>query len=194
VTQGIVQPELILFIAICVSIVISLATLVVAISAMMKGRRISETLEERLFQMQHELQRASLAETDAQEELRKLKEQLEEQRPERLFGKLEHATGQLELLQHRLSESERLVGEQKQELLQQSERQKRERQSLEQEQQHLMEEVERWRERYVACQQKVEHLKQEYSEAQQKVEQLAQLRERLQAEMNGIGTTSTDTF
>jgi chromosome segregation ATPase len=194
VTQGIVQPELVLFIAICVSILIGLATLVVAISAMMKGRRISETLEERLFRMQNDLQRASLAETDAQEELRKLKEQLEEQRPERLFGKLEHATGQLELLQHRLSESERLVGEQKQELLQQSERQKRERQSLEQEQQHLMEEVERWRERYVACQQKVEHLKQEYSEAQQKVEQLAQLRERLQAEMNDIGTTSTDTF
>jgi DNA repair exonuclease SbcCD ATPase subunit len=193
-TQEIVQPELVLFIAISVSIVICLATLVVAVIAMRTGRRVSDTLEGRLFGMQQDLQQASLAEMDAQEEVRKLKEQLEEQRPERLFGKLEHATGQLELLQHRLSESERLVGEQKQELLQQSERQKRERQSLEQEQQHLMEEVERWRERYVACQQKVEHLKQEYSEAQQKVEQLAQLRERLQAEMNGIGTTSTDTF
>jgi chromosome segregation ATPase len=193
-TQEIVQPELVLFIAICVSIVIGIATLVVAVSAMRKGRHVSETLEGRLSRMQNDLQRASWAEMDAQKEMRKLQERLEEQRPERLFGKLEHATGELEQLQHRLSESERLVGEQKQELLQQSERQKRERQSLEQEQQHLMEEVERWRERYVACQQKVEHLKQEYSEAQQKVEQLAQLRERLQAEMNGIGTTSTDTF
>jgi chromosome segregation ATPase len=193
-TQEIVQPELVLFIAIGVSIVICLATLVVAVIAMRTGRHVSDTLEGRLFGMQQDLQQASLAEMDAQEEVRKLKEQLEEQRPERLFGKLEHATGELEQLQHRLSESERLVGQQKQELSQQSEQQKRERQSLEQEQQHLMEEVERWRERYVACQQKVEDLNQEYSEAQQKVEQLMQLRERLQAEMNDIGTTSTDTF
>jgi Skp family chaperone for outer membrane proteins len=168
-TQEIVQPELVLFIAICVSIVIGIATLVVAVSAMRKGRHVSETLEGGLSRMQNDLQRASWAEMDAQKEMRKLQERLEEQRPERLFGKLEHATGELEQLQHRLSESERLVGHQKQELSQQSEQQKRERQSLEQEQQHLMEEVERWRERYVACQQKVEHLKQEYLEAQQKV-------------------------
>jgi chromosome segregation ATPase len=193
-TQESMQPEIVLFIAICVSIGISLATLVVALSARREGRRISGTLEERLLRMEQELQRASWAEMDALKEVQKLKEQLEEQRPEKLFGKLEHATGELELLQRRLSESERLVGQQKQELSQQSERQKRERQRLEQEHQHLMEEVERWHERYVKSQQQVDHLQQEHSEAQQKVEHFTQLRERLQAEMDGIDTTSTDTF
>lgn len=186
------QPGIVLFVAICVSIVVGLATLVVALSAMRNGQRVSDTLEEKLFKMQHDLQRAHWAELDAQKEVRKLKEQLEEQRPDKLFGKLEHATGELEQLQLRLSESERLVGQQKQELSQQSERQKGERQRLEQEHQHLMEEVERWHRRYVESQQKVDHLKQEYSEAQQKVELLTQLRKRLRAEMDDIGTTSTD--
>ena len=160
---------------------------------MREGRRVSKTLEERLVQSEHDLQRARWAEMDSQKEVRKLKEQLEEQRPDRLFGKPEHATGELEQLQLKLSESERLVGQQKQELSQQSERQKRECQHLEQENQHLTKEVERWLGRYVECQQKVEHLKQEFSEAQQKVELLTQLRERLWVEMDDIGTTSTDT-
>jgi septal ring factor EnvC (AmiA/AmiB activator) len=56
-----------------------------------------------------------------------------------------------------------------------------------------LEVVERWHGRYIECQQKVEHLEQEYSEAQQKVEQLTRLRERLRAEIEDIGTTSTDT-
>jgi hypothetical protein len=90
---------------------------------------------------------------DAQKEVRKLKEHLAEQRPDKLFGKLQHATEELEQLQHRLSESERQVGQQRQELLEQSERQKLERQRQEQKHQHLMEEVERWHERYVECQQ-----------------------------------------
>ena len=161
---------------------------------MREGRRVSKTLEERLVQSEHDLQRARWAELDAKKEVRKLKEQLEEQRPDRLFGKLEHATGELEQLQLRLSESERLVGQQKQELSQQSERQEAERQRLEQENQHLLEVVERWHGRSIECQQKVEHLEQEYSEAQQKVEQLTQLRERLRTEIDDIGTTSTDTI
>ena len=53
---------------------------------------------------------------DSQKEVRTLKEQLEEQRPDRLFGKLEHAMGELEQLQLKLSESERLIGQQKQAL------------------------------------------------------------------------------
>jgi chromosome segregation ATPase len=187
-TQESMQPEIVLFIAICVSIGISLATLVVALSARREGRRISGTLEERLLRMEQELQRASWAEMDALKEVQKLKEQLEEQRPEKLFGKLEHATEELEQLHLRLSESERLVGQQKQELSQQSEQKERERQRLEQKQQQLMEEVERWHERYVESQQQVEHLKQEHSEAQQKVEQLTQLRERLLADMKNIST------
>ena len=40
------QPELVLFVAIGVSSAISLATLVVAVSAMREGRRVSKTLEE----------------------------------------------------------------------------------------------------------------------------------------------------
>jgi peptidoglycan hydrolase CwlO-like protein len=187
------QPEMVLFIAICVSIVVGLATLGVALSATRNGQRVSATLEEKLFKMQHDLQRAHWAELDAKKEVRKLQGQLEEQRPDKLFGKLEHATGELEQLQLRLSESERLVGQQKQELSQQSERQEDERQRLEQEQQHLLKEVERWHGRYVECHQKVEHLEQEYSEAQHKVEHLTQLRERLRAEIDDIGTTSTDT-
>ncbi len=185
------QPDSVLFIALGVCIVVSLATLVVAFGAMREGRRVSEMLRGKLSQAEHDLKRAQWAEMDSQKELRKLTEQLEEQRPDRLFGKLEQATGELEQLQQKLSESERLVGQQKQELSQQSERQKREHRHLEQENQHLMKEVERWLGRYVECQQKVEHLKQEYSEAQQKVEQLTQLRERLRAEMEDIGTTST---
>jgi DNA repair exonuclease SbcCD ATPase subunit len=187
------QPEIVLFVGIVVGIVVGLATLVVALSALRNGQRVSEKLEEKIFKLQHDLQRAHWAELDAKKEVRKLQEQLVEQRPDKLFGKLEHATGELEQLQLKLSESERLVGQQKQELSQQSERQEGERQRLEQEHQHLMEEVERWHGRYVECQQKVEHLEQEYSEAQQKVEQLTQLRERLRAEMDDIGTTSTDT-
>jgi chromosome segregation ATPase len=163
------------------------------VSAMREGRRVSKTLEERLVQSEHDLQRARWAEMDSKKEVRKLKEQLVEQRPDKLFGKLEHATGELEQLQLRLSESERLVGQQKQELSQQCERQEAERQRLEQENQHLLEVVERWHGRYVECQQKVEHLEQEYLEAQQKVEQLTQLRERLRAEIEDIGTTGTDT-
>jgi chromosome segregation ATPase len=188
--QQSVQPEIVLFTAICFGIVISLATLFVSFSASREGRRISKTLEERLSKVEHDLQRARWAEKDAQKKL-------EEQRPERLSGKLEHATGEIEQLQLRLSESERLVGQQKQELSQQSERQKRERQRLEQEHQHLMEEIERWHKRYVESQQQVDYLKQEHSEAQQKVEQLTHLRERLLEEMDSIDNTSitsTDNF
>jgi chromosome segregation ATPase len=188
------QPELILFIAICVGIVISLVTLVVAVGVMREGRRVSETLQDKLSKVEHELQRAQWAEIDAQKEVDKLKERLVEQRPEKLMGKLEQATVELEQLQLRLSESERLVGQQKQELAQQAERQKRERERSEQEHQHLMEEIERWRQRYVERQQKFEHLKQEYSEAQQRVERLSQLRDKLRAEMDDIDDTGTEAF
>jgi DNA repair exonuclease SbcCD ATPase subunit len=188
------QQELVLLIAVCTGVVISLVTLVMAASAMREGRRASEMLRGRLSQAEHDLKRARWAEIDAQNQAQKLKEQLAEQRPEKLIGKLEHATGQLEQLQLRLSDTERLVGEQKQHLSEQSERQKREHQRLEQENENLMEEVERWRERYVGCQQRVEHLKQEYSEAQQRVEQLTKLRERLRAEMDDTVTTDNDAF
>jgi peptidoglycan hydrolase CwlO-like protein len=109
------QPELVLFIAISVGIVISLVTLVVAVGVLREGRRVSETLQEKLSKAEHELQRAQWAEIDAQKEVDKLKERLVEQRPEKLMGKLEQATVELEQLQLGLSESERLVGQQKQE-------------------------------------------------------------------------------
>ena len=70
------QPELVLFVAIGVSSAISLATLVVAVSAMREGRRVSKTLEERLVQSEHDLQRARWAEMDSKKEVRKLKEQV----------------------------------------------------------------------------------------------------------------------
>ncbi len=188
------QQELVLLIAVCAGLVVGLATLVLAASALREGRRASETLTGKLSQAEHELKRARWAEIDAQNEAQKLKGQLEEQRPEKLIGKLEQATGQLEQLQLKLSETERLVGEQKQLLAEQSERQESERLRLEQEHKNLMEEVERWRERYARCQQKVEHLEQECSQAQRRVEQLMKLRERLRTEMDEMGTTGTDTF
>ena len=61
-----VLPETVLFTAICVGIVISLATLFVSVSASREGRRISKTLEERLSKVEHDLQRARWAEKDAQ--------------------------------------------------------------------------------------------------------------------------------
>jgi hypothetical protein len=93
-----VQPGLVLLSAIGISSAISLATLVMAVSTMREGRRVSKTLEEILVQSEYDLQRARWAEMDSQKEVRTLKEQLEEQRPDRLFGKLEHATGKLEQL------------------------------------------------------------------------------------------------
>ena len=83
------QPDSVLFIALGVCIVVSLATLVMAFGAMREGRRVSETLKGKLSQAEHDLRRAQWAEMDSQKELRKLTEQLEEQRPDRLFGKLE---------------------------------------------------------------------------------------------------------
>ena len=70
------QPGLVLFVAIGVSSAISLATLVVAVSAMREGRRVSKTLEERLVQSERDLQRARWAEMDSKKEVRKLEEQV----------------------------------------------------------------------------------------------------------------------
>ena len=49
------QPELVLFIAISVDIVISLVTLVVTVGAMREGRRVLETLQEKLSKAEHDL-------------------------------------------------------------------------------------------------------------------------------------------
>jgi chromosome segregation ATPase len=145
-----------------------------------EGRRISKVLEERHSWLENELQRALL---EAPREAQQLKERIEEQHPEKLLGRLAHTTEELGELQHRLSESELQVGQQKQELLHQAEQQEQQRLRLEQERQHLMEEVERWYERYGESQLQVTRLEQELSDAQQKVEQLTQLRERLLVEI-----------
>ena len=167
--------------------IIVLSTLVVAASGRRQGRRISEMLEERYSRLENELQRAQWALLEAQQKARQLEEQFEENRPEKLIGKLEQATEELEQLQHRLSESERQAGQQKQEFLHQAEQQEQQRLRLEQERQHLMEEVDRWHGRYGESQLQVTRLEQKLSDAQQKVEQLTQLRGRLLAEMREIG-------
>jgi chromosome segregation ATPase len=164
-----------------------LLTLVVAASSRREGRRISEMLEERYSRLENELQRTKMALLDAQQKARQLEVRLDEQRPEKLIGKLEQATEELEQLQRRLSESELQVGQLKQELLHRSEQQEQQRLRLEQERQHLMEEIDRWHGRYGESQLQVTRLEQELLDAQQKVEQLAQLRERLLAEMREIG-------
>jgi chromosome segregation ATPase len=170
-----------------VAVIVLLTTVVVVVSVRREGRRISEILEQRQSYLDTQLHDANLAVFEAQREARQLKEQMAEQRPEKLVGKLEQATKELEQFLHRLAESERQAGQQKQELLHQSEQQEQQRLRLEQERQHLMEEVDRWHGRYGESQLQVTRLEQELSDAQQKVEQLTQLRERLLAEMREIG-------
>ncbi len=167
--------------------IIVLSTLVVAASGRRQGRRISEMLEERYSRLENELQRTQWALLEAQKKARQLEEQFEENRSEKLIGKLEQATEELEQLQHRLSESERQAGQQKQEFLHQAQQQEQQRLRLDQERQHLMEEIDRWHGRYRESQLQVTRLEQELSDAQQKVEQLTQLRGRLLAEMREIG-------
>jgi chromosome segregation ATPase len=167
--------------------IIVLLTLVVAASGRREGRRISEMLEERYSRVVDELKRAQGAHLDAQRKAWQLEEQLVEHHPENLLGKFQQATEELEQLQHKLSERERLTGQLEQELLHEAEKQEQQRGRLEQERQHLMEEVERWHTRYVESQQQVKRLEQERSDAQQKVDQLTQLRERLLGEIRGIG-------
>jgi hypothetical protein len=58
ISQVSIPPEIILFTAICVGLVISLATLYAALGAMREGRRVSKTLKERLARVEHDLLRA----------------------------------------------------------------------------------------------------------------------------------------
>jgi chromosome segregation ATPase len=174
-------------IALSLVFIVVLCTLIVAISGMREGRRISEMLGGRYYQLQEEYKRTQLSLMEAQKNAQQLQEQMEEQRPERLFGMYRQATEELGILHHRLSESERQTGYLTQELLHESEKHEQLRTRLEQERQHLMEEVERWRKRYVESQEQVTRLEQERSDAQQKVEQLTQLRERLLGEISEIG-------
>ncbi len=142
-------------------IALLLSTLNVAASARREGRRISEVLE-------NELRRTNEALLEEQRRAHQLEDQLAEVRPEKLIGKLQQATEELEHLHHRLSESERQTGYLTQELMRESEQHEQQRARLEQERRHLMEEVERWRKRYVESQEHVKRLEQERSDAQER--------------------------
>ena len=175
-----------LIVALSLAITLGLITLVFAAFAWGEGRRTARELARTNLQIESVLEQVEHDRLEAQQKVRQLENQLEEQRPEKLLGALEQATKELEQLRIRHSETQRQVGRQERMLLDQSDRQEQQRMRLEQERQHLMEELQRWHKRYVESQQEVERLEQERSEAQQKVEQLTQLRERLLTEMRGL--------
>jgi chromosome segregation ATPase len=182
------MDQQVIAVGLVVAVIVLLTTGLVVVSVRREGRRILEILAQRQYYLDTQLHEANDALLEAQREASQLQEQMAEQRPEKLVGKLEQATKELEQLEHRHSECERQVGQLKQELLHQSEQQEQQRLRLEQERQHLMEEVDRWHGRYGESQLQVTRLEQELSDAQQKVEQLTQLRERLLAEMREIGS------
>ena len=166
-----------------VVLLVGVITLVVAISVRRESRRVSTAFNERHSWLESELERVRQDLSEAQQHV----QQLEEESPEKLKWELQHVTEELERLQHRHSESQQEVGEQRQEWLHQAEQQEQQRQRLEQEREHLMEELERWRERYVEAQIRAERSEQERSGAQQEVERLTQLRARLLTEIQEIG-------
>jgi chromosome segregation ATPase len=172
--------------SIALGITVTFVTLFAAAGAWREGRRISRVLDVRHSRLEEQLERARFERSEALQKVQQLGERLEEQRPEKLTWELQQVREELEQLRHVYSETQRQVGQQKQEWLHQSEQQEQQRLRLEQERQHLMEELERWHERYVEARQQIGRLEQERSDAQQKVEHLTQLREKLLMELREI--------
>ncbi len=149
-------------------------------------RNISYELGKRYSRLENELDMTRMERSNAQQEAQRSKEQLEEQRPEKLMWDLQRATEELERLRNEHSENLRRAGLQEQEWAHRDEQQEQQRLHLEQERQNLMEELERWRARYMEAQERARRSEQELSEAQQKVEELARLRGRLLTEIQEI--------
>ena len=166
-----------------IAIIVGVVTLIFAVRSWREGQHISSQLAGRYSQVEEEVALERYNHSLAQVKVQQLEELLDKRRPEKLLWQVQHATEELEQLQHRLLETEHQVGAQKQEWLHQSEQQEQQLLRLEQERQHLMEELGRWHERHRAAQEQAALLKQEHSEAQQKVEELTRLRERLLTEM-----------
>lgn len=175
-----------LLIGLGITLLAVIATLVVTVGAWRKVRNTSYELGQRYSRWEDELERARMERSEAQQEVQRSKEQLEEQRPEKLTWELQRATKELERLRNEHSENLRRAGLQEQEWAHREEQQEQQRLHLEQERQNLMEELERWRVRYTEAQERAERSEQERSEAQQKVEELAQLRGRLLTEIKEI--------
>ena len=179
--------EYLLPIAIGINLVFTLIILIVAGSGQIAAQRALRVLREVHERVLAELERARLKHSEAEQKA----QQLEEERPEKLEWKLQHLTEELEQLQQIHSETQRQLGEQKQDFLHQAEQQEQQQQRLERERQHLMEELERWRSRYMEASRQLEQLKQERLEDQQKVEKLARVQERLLAELREIDKTAS---
>lgn len=175
-----------LLIGLGITLLAVIATLVVTAGAWRKVRNTSHELGQRYSRWENELERARMDLSEAHQEAQRLKEQFEEQRPEKLTWELQRATKELERLRNEHSENLRRAGLREQEWTQRNEQQEQQRLHLEQERQNLMEELERWRVRYTEAQERAEHSEQERKEAQQKVEELALLRGRLLAEIQEI--------
>ena len=164
----------------------AIATLVITVGARREVRNISYELGQRYLRLENELDFARIERSASQQEAKRSKEQLEEQRPEKLTWELEWATKELERLRNEHSENLRLAGLQEQESAHRDEQQEQQRLHLEQERRNLMEELERWRVRYTEVQERAEWSEQEHSKAQQKVDEIAQLRGRLLTEIQEI--------
>jgi len=160
----------------------AIAILVITVGARREVRNISYELGQGYLRLENELNLGRIERLASQQEAKRSKEQLEEQRPEKLTWELEWATKELERLRNEHSETLRLAGLQEQESAHRDEQ----RLHLEQERRNLMEELERWRVRYTEVQERAEWSEQERSKAQQKVEELAQLRGRLLTEIQEI--------
>lgn len=164
----------------------AIAILVITVDVRREVRNISYELGQGYLRLETELDLARIDRLASQKEAKRSKEQLEEQRPEKLTWELEWATEELERLRNEHSENLRLAGLQEQESAHRDEQQEQQRLHLEQERRNLMEELERWRVRYTEVQERAEWSEQERSKAQQKVEELAQLRGRLLTEIQEI--------
>lgn len=167
-----------------ITLILVIATLVVASRAWRQAKRTFDALDERFLRSETELKQARQASLEAQREVQRL----QEERPEKLEWELRRVTEELGQWQQAHSEIQQELGQRKQEWLHKSEQQEQQRSRLKQESQNLMEELERWRWRYVDIKQEVEQLRQERSEERQKIEQLTQLRERLLEELREIST------
>ena len=179
--------EYLLPIAVGINLVVSLIILIVASSGQIAAQQARRALREVHERMLVELEQARLKHSENEQKA----QQLEEERPEKLEWKLQHLTEELEQLRRIHSETQRQLGEQKQDFLHQAEQQEQQQLRLEQERQHLMEELERWHARYIESQQQIERLKQERLEDQQKGEKLAWVQERLLAELREIDKTTS---
>ncbi len=164
----------------------AIAILVITVGARREVRNISYELGQRYLRLENELDFARIERSASQQEAKRSKEQLEEQRPEKLTWELEWATKELERLRNEHSENLRLAGLREQESAHRDEQQEQQRLHLEQERRNLMEELERWRVRYTEVQERAEWSEQERSKAQQKVDEIAQLRGRLLTEIQEI--------